>query len=338
MPDPRILVLNTGSGDISVIDPASDEVVGVIAVGEDPRDMVYAAHGHVFVTLAGTGEVAAVDLDQGRVAARIKVGDGPGHIYVHPVGNEIWVANDGSGDLTVVNAGSHEAIATIPSGAGHHKIAFTSDGARAFATNIIDATVTVVDATRHKPVGTVAVVKGPHGIAVTPDDRHVLVCNNGAEVISVIGVAEGDVVKEIKTPPRPNYIRIGPDRSRAYVTHKTGAVSAIALDRLEVQGSVDVGEVPERIVVSPNGARVFVNDTKGKEVAVIDGNSMDLLTRVAVEASGWHQGMTFAPDGNKLYAVNHGADSVSVLDTADPRVLKRIVVGAGPSNIITVGG
>jgi len=290
------------------------------------------------VTLAGAGEVAAVDLDQGRVVGRTKVGGGPSHIYVHPSGDEIWIANDGSASLTTIDAASRVATSTIPTGAGHHKIAFTSDGARAFATNVIDATVTVIDTAGREALATIAVVKGPHGIAVTPDDRSVLVCNNGAEVISVIGVAENQVVTEIQTPPRPNYIRIAPDRTRAYVTHKTGAVSAIALDGLEIQASVEVGDSPERIVVSRDGARLYVNDTKGEEIGVIDGGTMELLARVTVETSGWHQGMSFAPGGATLYAVNHGAGSVSVLDTADPGVLKRIVVGDGPSQIITVGG
>ncbi len=49
---------------------------------------------------------------------------------------------------------------------------------------------------------------------------------------------------------------------------------------------------------------------------------------------GWHQGMAFGPDGSRLYAVNHGAGSVSVLDTQRARVLKRLGVGRGPSNII----
>ena len=246
--------------------------------------------------------------------------------------------NDGSGNLTAIEAATGRVISTIPAGAGHHKVAFTSDGARAFATNIVDATVTVIDARRHRPLGTAAVAKGPHGIAVTPDDRHVLVCNNGAEVISVIGVAEARVVTEIPTPPRPNYITIAPDAKRAFVTHKTGAVSAIALDRLEVEAAVALGEVPERIVFARDGARVFVNDTKGEEVGVIDSESMEIIARVAVEASGWHQGMIVGPDGGTLYAVNHGAGSVSVLDTAEPRVRKRLVVGEGPSNIIAAGG
>ena len=197
--------------------------------------------------------------------------------------------------------------------------------------------MTVIDTAGHEALSTIAVVKGPHGIAVTPDDRHVLVCNNGADVISVIGVAESEIVTEIKTRPRPNYICLAPDKTRAFVTHKTGAISAIALDGLTVQASVDVGDNPERIVVGRDGARLYVNDAKGEEVGVIDGNSMQLLTRVPVEASGWHQGMSFSPDGAKLYAVNHGGGSVSVLDTESQQVVKRIAVGDGPSQIIAVG-
>ena len=57
MPDARILVLNTGSGDIWVIDPASDEIVNVIAVGDDPRDMVLVALAgpamNVFLAIVG---------------------------------------------------------------------------------------------------------------------------------------------------------------------------------------------------------------------------------------------------------------------------------------------
>ena len=82
MPGSRILVLNTGSGNISIIDPARDEVVGTIGVGADPRDMVFApSHGRVFVTLARAGEVAALDVGERLILGRTKVGEGPGQSY-----------------------------------------------------------------------------------------------------------------------------------------------------------------------------------------------------------------------------------------------------------------
>ena len=55
MQDGYTLVLNTLSGDISLIDPTDDSVVGTIPVGKAPRDLVYVPGSRrVFVTLSGT--------------------------------------------------------------------------------------------------------------------------------------------------------------------------------------------------------------------------------------------------------------------------------------------
>ncbi len=122
-----ILVLNTLSGDLSIIDPKDDSVVGAVRVGETPRDLVYLpASRRVFVTLSGTGEVGMFDLAERRITCHTKVGVRPGHIYIHPSLKEVWVANDGSGELSVLSTASGECLATIPAGDGHHKIAFTS--------------------------------------------------------------------------------------------------------------------------------------------------------------------------------------------------------------------
>jgi YVTN family beta-propeller protein len=47
--------------------------------------------------------------------------------------------------------------------------------------------------------------------------------------------------------------------------------------------------------------------------------------------------MVLGPDGATLFAVNHGAGTVSVVDTPSQRVVDRLVVGEGPSNIIALG-
>lgn len=333
-----VLVLNTGSGSVSFIDPTALTVDGSVMVGEDPRDLVEVrALGTVFVSVAGDGSVAVLNVEQRRVVARAKVGTGPGHIYLHPSGAEIWVANDGSGDLTVLDAVAGDPLATIRVGAGHHKIAFASDGRWAFATNIVDATVTAVDAARHEAVATIPVVRAPHGIAGTPDDCHILVCNNGSDVISVIRVEDRAVVKEIQGPGRPNYVRMSPDGRSAWIAHKSGAVSRFDPVRLEFDGSVAVGQVPERIVFADDGRRVLVNDVESPTVSVLDADRLALLAEIPVERSGWHQGMAFGPNCTTLFAVNHGAGTVSAVDISRHEVVKRLVVGDGPSSIIAVG-
>ncbi len=198
--------------------------------------------------------------------------------------------------------------------------------------------MTVADGKSHEALATIQVVKAPHGIAVSLDDSYVLVCNNGADVISVIGVGERQVVTEIRGPQGPNYVRISPDGRWAFVVHKSGVVSVINLNSLAIEKSLAVGQVPERVVFTKDGRLAFVNNTRSRDVSVIDVSKSEIVGRVGVENGGSHQGMAFSPDGARLYVVNHGAGSVSVVDVAKPRLLKRLGVGQGPSNIITTGG
>ena len=333
----RILVLNTGSSSVSFIDPTKISVDGTVEVGEDPRDLVEArGRGTVFISLAGDGTVAVLDIASRRIVARTKVGSGPGHIYEHPSGEEVWVANDGSADLGVLAAATGDLLATVQAGAGHHKIAFTSDGRWAFATNIVDATVTAIDTLTHEAIATIPVVRAPHGIATIHNDDYVLVCNNGADAVSIIGIKECAVVKEVRGPERPNYIQLSPDNRLAWIAHKSGIVSRFDLDRLEFDGSIAAGEIPERIAFADGGRRIFVNDIEAAVVTVIDADRLAVVAEIPVEESGWHQGMAFGQDGTILFAVNHGAGTVSVVDAAQERVIQRLVVGEGPSNIIAL--
>ena len=72
-------------------------------------------------------------------------------------------------------------------------------------------------------------------------------------------------------------------------------------------------------------------------MSAIDADRLQVVAEITVEESGWHQGMVFGPDGTTLFAANHGAGSVSVVDARQERVVQRLIVGEGPSNIIALG-
>ena len=71
--------------------------------------------------------------------------------------------------------------------------------------------------------------------------------------------------------------------------------------------------------------------------SAIDADGLRVIAEIPVQESGWHQGMIFGPDSKTLFAVNHGAGTVSVVDAEENRVIDRLVVGDGPSNIIALG-
>ena len=227
-------------------------------------------------------------------------------------------------------------LKTLPAGAGHHKIGFTSDGRRAFVTNIRDGTVTMINALTYDFVATISVTKSPHGIAVTPDDRHILISNVGADVVSVINVERGDVVKDVRGPESPNYIRLSPDKRSAWIAHKSGMVSRFDLERLEFDGSVALGEIPERIAIADDGRHIFVNDMESAVVSVIDAERLEIVAEIPVEEGGGHQNLIIGPNGTSLFAVNQGAGVVSVIDAKAHGVVSRLIVGEKPSAIVAL--
>ena len=118
-------------------------------------------------------------------------------------------------------------------------------------------------------------------------------------------------------------------------------VSRFDVARLEFDGSVALGETPERMAIAADGRRIFVNDMASAVVSVIDAVRLEVVAEIPVEASGGHQNLVFGPpvgaNGGALFAVNHGAGTVSVIDTGAHRVISNLVVGDGPSAIVALG-
>jgi len=160
---------NKNSNTVVVYNLHSKQVLGKLDVGSTPTDMAIRADGrYAYITCAGAGEVAIVDLGAATLHSKVAVGRGgstaskPVHIYMvdkpagtsgyrvaheghdhEPAAQQVWVGGDGDGSVTVLDAETQKAIAVITVGNGHHKMAFTET--KAYVSNITDNTVSVID-------------------------------------------------------------------------------------------------------------------------------------------------------------------------------------------------
>ena len=89
---------------------------------------------------------------------------------------------------------------------------------------------------------------------------------------------------------------------------------------------------PKGIAVSNDGKRIYLATGRGNSVAVIDGETLSLITLVPVGQRPW--GIALSRDGKKLYTANGLSNDVSVIDTATNRVLTTIKAGDGPWGIV----
>src|SRR5436305_986789 len=144
---PRYLVFvsNERSGDVTVIDGATDSVVGSFPVGKRPRGIHAASDGRrVFVTLSGSPRMAP-GVDENRAPAD-KRADG----------------------LGVIDPSARKLIDRWHVGSDPEQFAISKDGKFAFIANEDDATASIIDLSSGQSRGKIKVSEEPEGGAVHP--------------------------------------------------------------------------------------------------------------------------------------------------------------------------
>src|SRR5258707_3941905 len=194
-----VYVSNERSGDISVIDGATDAVVATFKAGKRPRGIHAAPDSkRLFVTVSGSPRMAP-GLDENRAPAD-KTADG----------------------LAVIDPVEHKLIDRWHIGSDPEQFAISKDGKFAFIANEDDASALIVDLGSGQSRGKVKVSEEPEGVGVNPQNGEVYVtCEEKGEVFA-IDPDQQRVVATIETGGRPRSIAFLPDGSRAYVACENG--------------------------------------------------------------------------------------------------------------------
>jgi YVTN family beta-propeller protein len=93
--------------------------------------------------------------------------------------------------------------------------------------------------------------------------------------------------------------------------------------------ALSVGKTPRELCVSPDGTRAYVSAQEGGNVTVVDLDTLSVVGSVEGEALKGADGCTVSPDGQKLYVVSTGRDSLVIVSTGDRRVLKEVKLPLG---------
>jgi DNA-binding beta-propeller fold protein YncE len=94
------------------------------------------------------------------------------------------------------------------------------------------------------------------------------------------------------------------------------------------------------LAISPDGNQLFVVNTPDNQLEIFDINGgTGMLTRAGVVQVGMEPVAVAARSNNEVWVVNFLSDSVSVIDLsgASPRVVRTLLVGDEPSDIVFAG-
>jgi YVTN family beta-propeller protein len=89
---------------------------------------------------------------------------------------------------------------------------------------------------------------------------------------------------------------------------------------------------PLEVLLSPDGARLYVLCQQSEEVRVLDAASFAVIRNIAVGRVP--RGLSLSPDGGRLFVTNSWDDTLSVIDTGTLAVAATWPVGAEPSSVV----
>lgn len=270
----KAYVTNSNADTVSIIDIATNTVVGIIGGFDGPSgfaitpDGKYAYvnnYGGPYGVMSGNGTtVRVVDLSTDTIVGpAITVDQAPAALAITPNGLYVYVlnyvnGNTGTGTINIIRISDNTVIGTITGFSGPFGIAITPDGKYAYVTNFgsnnfipIGTTVSVVDLSSNTVTATINLGIQPSGIAITPDGRYAyasnynsLYANNtnatdltpGQGTVNIIDIATNTVIPPvIAVDQSPANIAISSNGQFAYVSnYSSNTVSVIALPSFHI--------------------------------------------------------------------------------------------------------
>jgi 6-phosphogluconolactonase (cycloisomerase 2 family) len=270
--------------------------------------------------------------------------------------------------LTVIDlkASPPKVTAQLQAGLGAAGVSINRAGTLALVANRSEGTVSVFSIAGNAltPVGKVNLgddKSGPSHVAIAPDGKTALVTRDGDNKISVLSI-DGNKVehtkRDISAGLRPYGLVIHPNGKVAMVANiGTGSGDADTVSVIDIEAkparvvhTITVGQTPEGIALSPDGAFLavglangsnkaknnpFFNDYGLVKVLSVKGNELVPLTEAKI--GHWCQGLAWSKDNRTLLAQCMVEKEIMVF-SFDGKELKpagSIKLNAGPAGIRT---
>ncbi|HSV18476.1 MAG TPA: PxKF domain-containing protein [Casimicrobiaceae bacterium] len=291
------------NGAVSVIDVATNSVIGTITVGQLPVGVaVNAAGTRVYVANDSNASpsVSVIDTSTNTVIATIPivVGGNPYEVALNPAGTRLYVADSNGFSVTVIDTATNTVVATIPSvglfGDSPHSVSVSQDGTFVAVVNRTSAgllrvvkidTATNTVAGMSAEFGTTFNFASVHGLAT---NAHIYAASAADNAVYVLNPATLTV---------------------------TATIAAAGAHGLSLRGST-----------------LYVGDLNNGRIWVIDTTQNVSATQLSASAGFNATGLALTPDGTRLYVVNNllGPGTVTVLNAATGALITTVTVGTQP--------
>jgi YVTN family beta-propeller protein len=310
----RVYAAEQFSNTISVTDPASNALLGVIRLG-DPQPSNFSP------------------LYRGQVLVH-GMGFSPDH-------KTIAVVSIGSNSVTFIDTATNAVKHTTYIGRSPHEAFFTPDGREVWVTVRGENYVSVLSGKTYDEITRIIVPNGPGMQIFSPDGKYGYVCSSFTPEVEVITVADHRIVGHVKqdSPFCPN-IAVTPDGKQVWFTLKDIGRTQIfdARPPFSVLKTLDTGPITNHVNFAHNANGTFAYVTVGglNEVKVL--RTKDFSQVAVIPVGSLPHGIWPSGDGSRVYVGLENADELIAIDTLTNKVVATIPIGQAPQAVNYVPG
>jgi YVTN family beta-propeller protein len=309
----RVYAANQTSNTVSVIDPSTDKLLGVIRLG----DPVPASLSPLYA----------------------------GQLLVHglgysPDGRTLAVVSIASNSVTLIDTATNKVETVVYVGRSPHEAFFTPDGRELWVSVRGENYISVIDPVKKIETSRITVANGPGMTMFGPDGKYGLVCSSFTPELAVIDVASHQIVKRVPqaSPFCPN-IAVSPESDEVWITLKdVGKVQVYsAKPPFEQQALLETGPITNHVnfVTTRNGKFAYVTIGGLNEVKVFRRGAIPELV-AAIPVGSLPHGLWPSGNGSRIYVALENAVEAAVIDTLTNRVIGNVPIGQTTQALVYV--
>ena len=311
----RVYLADQSSNTVSVVDPASEKLLGIIRLGDPtPGNLspLYKGqllvHGMGFspdhrtldVVSIGSNSVTFIDTATNRVKHITYVGRAPHEAMFTPNGREVWVTVRGEDYVQVLDGASYQALLRIPVPNGPGMTIFSPRGEYGYVCSSFTPETVVIDTKTHRQVGRIAQAS-PFcpDIAATPDGQQVWLTLKDVGKTQVFNARPPfNEIALLDTGPITNHVNIVRNAHGQFAYVTIGGLNEVKVftttDHPALVATIPTGALPHGLWPSGDGTRIYVGLENANAVAAIDTLTNTVVSTIHTGQSP--QGMVYVPD------------------------------------------
>lgn len=286
----RVYAAEQFSNTVSVTDPASNKLLGVIRLGDpQPANLSPLYRGQTLVhglgfspdgkTLAvvstGSNSVTFIDTAANTVKHTTYLGRSPHEAFFTPDGREVWVTVRGEDYVAVLDGATYEEKTRIKTPSGPGMQIFSPDGKYGYICSSFNPETVIVSVADHNIVGRVEQASPfcPN-IAATPDGEQVWLTLKDTGKVQVFNARPPfNTIKIIDAGPIANHVNFARNANGAFAYVTVGGLNEVKVyrtDDFNQVAAIPVGDLPHGLWPSGDGSRIYVGLENAAQLAAID--------------------------------------------------------------------